>query len=36
MLHIIVSLKGPETECVTLTTDDCFALAAAQDHILSV
>ena len=34
MAHII-SLKGPGTECVTLTTK-CFALAVAQDHVLSV
>ena len=35
MAHIIVSLKGPGTECVTLTTK-CFASAVAQDHVLSV
>ena len=35
MPHIIVSLKGPGTECVTLTTK-CLALAVAQDHVRSV
>ena len=35
MPHIIISLKGPGTESVTLTTK-CFASAVAQDHELSV
>ena len=35
MAHIIISLKGPGTECVTLTTK-CFASAVAQFHVLSV
>ena len=35
MAHIIVSLKGPGTEYVSLTIK-CFASAVAQDHVLSV
>ena len=35
MAHIIVSLKGPGTKCVSLTIK-CFASAVAQDHVLSV
>ena len=35
MAHIIISLKGPGTECVTLTTK-FFASAVAQDHVLAV
>ena len=29
MAHIIISLKGPGTECITLTTK-CFASAVFQ------
>ena len=35
MAHVIVSLKGPGTECVTLTTK-VFASAVEQDHVFSV
>ena len=35
MAHIIISLKGPGTECVTLATK-CFASAVAKDHVLTV
>ena len=35
MGHIIISLKGSGTECVTLTTK-CFVSAVAQDHALAV
>ena len=35
MGHIIISLKRPGTECVTLTTK-CFASAVAQGHVLAV
>ena len=35
MPHTIISLKGPRTKCVTLTTK-CFASAVAQDHVLAV
>ena len=35
MAHIIISLKGPGSECLTLTTE-CFASAVAQDRVLSV
>ena len=33
MAHIIISLKGHGTECVTLTTKR-FASAVAQDQVL--
>ena len=32
---LLLHLKGPGTECVTLTTK-VFALAVAQDRVLSV
>ena len=35
MAHVIISLKGPGTECVTLITE-CFASAVSQDHVLHV
>ena len=34
MRHIIISLKGPGTDCVTLTTK-FFASAVAQGHVLA-
>ena len=34
MAHIIISLKGPGTECITLTTK-CFASAVPEDHVLA-
>ena len=33
MAHIIISLKEPGNECVTLTTK-FFASVIAQDHVL--
>ena len=33
--QIIISLKGPGTESVTLTTE-CFASVVAHNHVLSV
>ena len=35
MAHIIISLKEPGAECVTLKIR-CFTSAVAQDHVLSV
>ena len=35
MAHIIISLKGPGNDCVTLTAK-CFVSAVAQDHVLAV
>ena len=35
MGHTVILLKGPVTECVTLTTK-YFASAVAQDHVLAV